>query len=91
MRMLMGVWFVVLFSSAAQAQLYSFQDMINMAIQQCIVQRPGQPDAPRFCNCWVNRWVGLWDENDKASFIRGVSTPHMVEMERVAAAQCGGG
>jgi hypothetical protein len=92
MRPLVGVLVGVVFSSVALAQpLYTLQDMINMSISKCISERPGQPDAPRFCTCWVNRWVGLWDEYDRVTFTRtAVPTPHMVDMERVAASECGG-
>ncbi len=92
MRPLMWVWLVILFSSAAQAQpLYSLQDMINAATHQCIVEHAGQQDAPRFCTCWVNHWVGLWDDNDRVTWTRtGVATPHMQEMEKRAAHDCGG-
>jgi hypothetical protein len=65
--------------------------MIETAIAQCIKDRPGQADAPRFCNCWVNHWVGLWDSYDIAVWTKtGVATPHMAAMESVAAADCGG-
>lgn len=82
----------VLLSSAAETQpLYTLQDMMNMAISQCISARPAQPDAQRFCTCWVNRWVGLWSANDRITWTQtGAATPHMADMERVAASQCGG-
>jgi hypothetical protein len=92
MRLLVALCIAVLITPAAPAQpLYTLQDMINISIAKCINDRPGQPDASRFCTCWVNRWVGLWDENDRNTFLRtAVPTPHMVDMERVAASQCGG-
>jgi len=93
MRPFMGICVAVLLYSAAEAQpLYTLQDMINNATRQCIAQRPGQPDAPRFCSCLVTHWVGLWDDNDRDIWIRtGIATRHMVEMEQVAATDCGGG
>jgi hypothetical protein len=92
MRRHVGVYFAVLLSaSPAYAQLYSLQQMMQTAIAQCESQRYGQPNAQVFCTCWVNRWVGLWDANDRVVWSQtGSATPHMQQMEGVAAAQCGG-
>lgn len=92
MRALMGVCVAALLSSAAQAQVISLDQMIAFTTQQCIAQSPGQPDAPRFCTCWVRHWVGLWDANDRVVWSQtGQATPHMQEMERQAASDCRGG
>jgi hypothetical protein len=91
-RLLVGLSFALLLSSVGQAQpLYTLEDMIQGGIRLCMSQRPGQPDAPRFCNCMVRRWVGLWSEHDRETWTRtGVATRHMQELEDVAAKQCGG-
>jgi hypothetical protein len=69
----------------------SFDQMKQVAIDYCISQRAGQPDAQRYCSCLVNGWVNLWNLDDLESFTRkGVTTAHMAEMEGVAAAQCSG-
>ena len=90
-RLFVALSFAVLSSSVGQAQpLYTLEDMIQAGIRQCMSQRPGQTDVPRFCNCTVRRWVGLWDENDRETWTRtGVATRHMQEMEELAAQQCG--
>ena len=92
MRPFIGVCVAVLLTSAAQAQpLYTLQDMINTATRQCIADRRGQPDAPRFCSCWVNHWVGLWDANDRVTWSQtGQATPHMRAMEQQSADDCHG-
>ncbi len=89
MRLILAASFLFLLSSAAEAQLISLQQMIDGAIARCVADRPGQPDAPRFCQCWVHRWVGLWDAYDIAVWTKaGIATPHMARMESVAAAEC---
>lgn len=71
--------------------LYTLQDMINNGIRLCMSQHVGQANAESFCTCDVNRWVGLWDDNDREVWTRtAVATPHMQQMEAVAAAQCAG-
>jgi hypothetical protein len=63
--------------------------MINAAIANCVAKR-GESFRP-FCVCWVNHWVGLWTVDDRDTFLRtAVSTPHMQQMEAVAARDCGG-
>lgn len=91
-RLLIGLSFAVLLSSIGQAQpLYTLEDMIQGGIRLCMSQHPGDPDAPRFCNCMVRRWVGLWNEYDRDYWTRtGVATQHMQDMEAVAAQQCAG-
>jgi hypothetical protein len=65
--------------------------MIQAGIVQCINSHPGQPDVEAYCTCVVNRWVGLWSEDDRITWSRtGMATEHMQEMEAVAARQCGG-
>jgi hypothetical protein len=91
MRPILALCLTCLFGSVAHAQLMTLQQMMQGAIAQCIAGRPGQADAPRFCTCWVHRWVGLWDARDRVVWTRtAIPTRHMVEMESVAAAQCGG-
>jgi len=91
-RLLVGLSFALVLSSFAQAQpLYTLEDMIQMGIRQCMSQHPGQPEAARYCNCVVHRWVGLWNEYDRETWTRtGVATRHIQEMEEVAAEQCSG-
>jgi hypothetical protein len=92
-QVLVGLSFVVLLCSVGQAQpVWTLEDMIQMGIRQCMSEHPGDPDAPRFCNCMVRRWVGLWSDYDSETWRRtGVPTRHMQEMEGVAAEQCSGG
>lgn len=94
-RLLIGLSFALVVGSVGsvgQAQVFSLEDMIQAGIRQCLSQRFGDPDAPRFCNCTVRRWVGLWDEYDRETWTRtGVATRHMQEMEDEAARQCSRG
>ena len=88
MRHILGMGFLVLLTSSASAQ-YTLQQMMDMAVQQCVSERG--PKATSFCTCWVQRWVGLWDVNDRNVWTQtGQATPHMRQMEPVAAQQCGG-
>jgi hypothetical protein len=94
-RLLIGLSFALVLGSVGsvgQAQVWSLEDMIQAGIRQCMSQHMGDPDAPRFCNCMVRRWVGLWNEYDSESWRRtGVPTRHMQEMEAEAARQCSRG
>jgi len=90
MGLLLGVCFAIFVSSVAQTQpLFTIEQMMETAIIQCVSQRG--PGAQTFCNCWVRRWVGLWDANDRIVWTQTAqATPHMQQMEAVAASQCGG-
>ena len=93
-RLLIGLSFALVLGavgSVGRAQI-SIEEMIQAGIRQCMSQRWGQPDAPRFCNCMVRRWVGLWNEYDRERWTQtGVATRHMQEMEEEAARQCSRG
>jgi hypothetical protein len=92
--MLTAVCATCLLVSVAYAQCTTLGCMEDAAITQCTAgQLPGaKSTSPRFCACWVHRWVELWNDDDFATWHRGVgaTTPHMHEMESVAANQCGG-
>jgi hypothetical protein len=89
MRLFAVLCFTVLLGSATQAQLLSVEDMIQGAISVCVSQRGAA--AQPYCNCWVRRWVGLWDEYDSLVWRRtAMPTARMRQMEDVAASQCGG-
>lgn len=89
MRLILAILFTCLFGAIAHAQL-SWGQIVEGAINKCIADRPGQPNAPAFCDCWVHRFIGLWNADDIASWRTGVATKHMGDMESAAAAQCGG-
>ncbi|HTR83710.1 MAG TPA: hypothetical protein VMI56_04475 [Reyranella sp.] len=77
---------VLLASSSAQAQ-YTLEQMMQVGYQACV----SQGGAPRFCDCYVRRWVGLWTPEDSQVWrATGQATPHMRAMEAVARQQCGG-
>ena len=86
MRTLVLAAVVLLASTPARAQ-YSLEQMMQVAYQYCI----GQGGNPQFCDCYVRRWVGLWNEDDSRVWrATGQATPHMQQMEAVAVQQCGG-
>lgn len=100
MRRLLVVFIGALISFAAteqplRAQPYTGQDIINAGKAACIrahLGQPGIPDVQAFCNCKVNTWLGLWNENDRVTWSRtGVATEHMQQMELVAENKCRGG
>jgi hypothetical protein len=73
------------------AQVYDLEQPMQTGMEQCIREHNEQPNPRAFCTCWVNRWIALWDANDRAVWTQtGSATPHMQQMESVAAAQCGG-
>jgi hypothetical protein len=78
---------ILIMSSSAQAQPWSLEQMKQVAFQGCLSQGGDQ----RFCSCYVNRWVGLWNQQDIYVWTQtGQATPHMQEMEGEAVRQCGG-
>jgi hypothetical protein len=84
----LGALFVTTSAQTISSQpLYGIGDMIPRGIQACLAE--GRPNA--FCDCYVHRWVGLWDAQDRVTWSQtGQSTPHMFQMQFVAAQQCGG-
>jgi len=89
MRLILSMCCVLATSCAADAQLISLEHMMQVATAQCVSERLGEPHAPRYCSCWVSRWVGLWDANDRIVWSQtGSATPHMRQMEQVAAELC---
>jgi hypothetical protein len=88
---LFAVCAVCLSFSQAHAQQRSLSDMIGEAVRQCMAgQLPGaRSTSSKFCNCWVNEWLELWDTDDRNIWVNTArSTPHMQQMERVAAQKC---
>jgi len=89
MRLVLSACCVLAMSTAASAQLFSLEQMMQMAVTQCVSERSGEPHAQSYCACWVSRWVGLWDANDRIVWSQtGSATPHMRQMEQVAAELC---
>jgi hypothetical protein len=80
-----------LFFSQAHAQQRSLPEMKMEAVRQCMAgQLAGaRSTSSKFCNCWVNEWVELWDADDRNTWVNTArSTPHMQQMESVAAQKC---
>ena len=86
-RVILGCAVALIVTTSAQAQILSIGDMIARGIQAC--QAEGRPYD--LCNCYVNRWVGLWSPEDRTIWSQtGQSTPHMFQMQSLAMQQCGG-
>jgi hypothetical protein len=87
MRILIIACVALLVGSSAQAQVWSLKQMMQVGYGACL----NQGGNPRFCSCYVNRWVGLWSYRDMRVWsATGSATPNMRAMESVAAHQCGG-